>query len=324
MLNLSLNACSFHLKKLYSRGATRIYNLNAPIDTIRESDNTVRTLNVTSMFEEFFIACSAIMNDDNTQKTFSCVYTDECRGETEDFVYMYAIIHSGAYGSASEIRDTVSHKIKYKKSATEADERQFYLFVVIPKDSDQVTAQKGMLFFQNVGAFGVKTITTDLMTSHFSKQYGITLRCNTIAASLFVKKILKKDNVKKLVMIKNHLSDDAADNGSVGYGTETRMISNIRFSDTIWEKIMGKILWCSQGRHNLFEFEQKEYDLKVIVSIGGKERVVDVHNIENLSIIEAIPDEIKMADGLPNKVKLLEHFKKIANEYLSEMVLHIG
>ena len=43
-----------------------------------------------------------------------------------------------------------------------------------------------------------------------------------------------------------------------------------------------------------------------------------------LSIIEAIPDEIKMADGHPNLTMLIEHFTKVATEYLEEMVLHIG
>jgi len=69
----------------------------------------------------------------------------------------------------------------------------------------------------------------------------------------------------------------------------------------------------------------KKYDkLKVNVSIGGKERTIDLHNLENLSIVEGIPNDIRMPDGLPNKAKLLAHFKNVTNEYLSEMVLRIG
>ena len=68
-----------------------------------------------------------------------------------------------------------------------------------------------------------------------------------------------------------------------------------------------------------------EYDnLKVIVDIGGRTRKINLHNIENLSIIEAIPDKIKMADGHPNLTMLIEHFTKVATEYLDEMVLNIG
>ena len=104
-------------------------------------------------------------------------------------------------------------------------------------------------------------------------------------------------------MIKNIKSVDSADNLSQGYGSEVREIGHL----------------C------LFEFEEIEYDnLKVIVDIGGRTRTINLHNLENLSIIEAIPDEIKMADGHPNLSLLLEHFTTVATEYLKEMVLHIA
>ena len=277
------------------------------------------------MFEEFLLSCSNVINCEDIQKTFSCDYKDEYKGEPEDFYYMYAEISSGTYGSASEIRDTDTKKIVYEVSADKSTEKKFYLFIVLPKDSGQVKVQKGLFFFQNVGAHGVKTITTELMIKYFSTQYGVSLKCNTVAPSIFINTILKKENIKKLIMVRNHLSDDAADNNGIGYGTETRTISNIRPSDSLWETIKRGILWCSQGRHNLFEFERVNYDkLKLVVTIGDKERTINVHNIENLSVIEQIPDEIRMADGYPNKEKLLEHFVTVACGYLKEMALQIS
>ena len=38
-------------------------------------------------------------------------------------------------------------------------EKRFYMFVVIPKDNVKVKVDKGMRIFQNIGVFGVKTIT---------------------------------------------------------------------------------------------------------------------------------------------------------------------
>lgn len=88
---------------------------------------------------------------------------------------------------------------------------------------------------------------------------------------------------------------------------------------------MDKIRYVAGGRFNLFEFEQVEYDnLKVIVDIGGRTRKINLHNLENLSIIEAIPDEIKMADGQPDLPMLLKYFTKVTTEYLEEMVLRIS
>lgn len=197
--------------------------------------------------------------------------------------------------------------------------------IIFPKDNEKATVQKGMFIFQNVGQFGVKTITTTLMQKFFSNKFGITLKCNTIAPDLFVKKVIRKDNIKKLLMIKNIKSRDLADNIDIGYGSEIREISNLCFTEKTWSKIMDKIRYVAGGKYNLFEFEQQNYDnLKVIVEIGGRPRTINLHNLENLSIIEGIPDNIKMADGHPNLPMLLDHFQKVATEYLKEMVLHIS
>lgn len=126
-------------------------------------------------------------------------------------------------------------------------------------------------------------------------------------------------------MIKNVKSNDMADNIGVGYGSETREISNLSFNETTWAKIMNKIRFVAGGKYNLFEFEQQKYgNLKVIVDIWGRNRTINLHNLENLSIIEGIPDYIRMSDGHPNLPMLIEYFHKVATEYLKEMVLHIS
>lgn len=95
-------------------------------------------------------------------------------------------------------------------------------------------------------------------------------------------------------MVKNIKSSDNSDNVSKGYGSEIREIGNLYFTEKMWSRMMDKIRYVAGGRYNLFEFEQIEYDnLKVVVDIGGRTRKINLHNLENLSIIEAIPDEIK-------------------------------
>ena len=146
-----------------------------------------------------------------------------------------------------------------------------------------------------------------------------------ISGYLFIRKVIRKENIKKLVMIKNYKSSDLADNLGMGYGKEVREIGNLNFSENKWDRLMGAIRYVAGSKYNLFEFEQQEYDnLKLIVDIGGRNRTINLHNLENLSIIESIPAEIKMADGHPNLKLLIEHFKKVAEEYLEEMVLRIS
>lgn len=102
------------------------------------------------------------------------------------------------------------------------------------------------------------------------------------------------------------------------------LIKAIRFDETKWCKIKSKMDYFTQGRFNLFEFDGLNYDqLKLRVKINNNERTINMGNLENLSLIEAIPDEIQMPDGHPNKEKLLVHFEKVADDYLSEMVLQV-
>lgn len=265
------------------------------------------------------------MIDDEAKKmTFSCDMDAFLVLESAEYSIMRMKINSGVYGSSSEIIDGKTKKRKLKKEASDIELRPFYLYVVFPRDSSAVTVNKGMFLFQNEGIYGIKTITTEYMQKFFSENFGITLSCRTISPDLFMRKIVTMESIKKLILIKNLNSFDAADNGHFGYGKEVRTIANLTFGAASWEALQRKLFHFMGNRFNLFEFEQQEYDtLKLNVSIGGRERTIDLHNLENLSIIEGIPNEIQLADGHPDLEKLDEHMSKVAGEYLSEMVLEI-
>ncbi|HIV61929.1 MAG TPA: hypothetical protein H9746_03655 [Candidatus Butyricicoccus avistercoris] len=242
--------------------------MNTPFDTELKDNSECHFEDLSELFISFFENHRTLIKDDNKQQSFCCEYDKKNYSET-DLFRMYCVkIYSGIYGSSSEIIDGDTEKVRYKKKSSDIDTRPFYLMVILPKDNEKVIVQKGMFIFQNVGQFGVKTITTNLMQNFFSDNFGITLKCHTIAPDLFVKKVIRKDNIKKLLMIKNVKSNDMADNIGVGYGSETREISNLSFNETTWAKIMNKIRFVAGGKYNLFEFEQQKYgNLKVIVDI---------------------------------------------------------
>lgn len=324
MFNLSLTACSFCIKKAKTRHRDTFFALNSNIHGHHDNESFAFN-DALELFADFFNSYRGLRTDIVRQQTFSCEYDPSFQDEVDGFRLLYAKVNSGIYGSSSDIVDPSTKEVKFKKSATDIDTRPFYVFVIVPRDSDRVTVQKGMFIFQNVGPYGIKTITTEYMKTYFSTCYGITLHCRTIAPDLFIKKVIRKDNIKKFIMVKNIKSGDNADNINLGYGKEIREIADLRFTEKFWEEMLDRIRWVAGGRYHLFEFEKEEYDtLKVVVDIGGRTRKIDLHNLENLSIIEAIPDRIRMADGHPDIDMLIEHFKQVAAEYLSEMVLQIS
>lgn len=116
-----------------------------------------------------------------------------------------------------------------------------------------------------------------------------------------------------------------SDNKFQGYGKETRILANLSLDDFSWRGLYYKIKFFSDKKSNLFEFDEINYEeLKLDVQIGENHRIINLNNLENLSIIENIPSEIRMADGLPNKDKLIEHFISVTNDYLGEMVLELS
>jgi hypothetical protein len=321
MFNLSLTACSFLLKKSYSQN--KYYYLNDNISV--ENEDNVNIYNVTDMFIAFFDEFAHSVDNVDKKKTFHCIYEDTYHGETDDYHYLYTIIKSGSYGSSSDVVDNKTKKIVYELKPNHAPEKPFYLYVIIPKDNKKVKVQKGMFFFQNVGQFGVKTITTEYMREFFSDKFHTTLVCKTIASKLFVDRMLTKGNVSKIIMTKNHKSGDSSDNITKGYGVETRVIGNLAFSDNMWKKIKYQIDYFTKGKANLFEFDDIQYEgLKLNVNIGGRYRTINMNNIENLSLIEGIPDTIQDINGHAKEDLLLDYFKKIAEEYLKEMVLQLN
>ena len=231
MFNLSLTACSFHLRKTNSRGNTKIFNLNMPLTLQKEDGTECYFQDLSEIFVQFFKTHESLVKDDNKQQSFRCEYNEDNILENDDFRMFYTRIYSGVYGSSSDIIDGNTQKVKYKKKSSDIDTRPFYLMVVFPKDSERVVVQKGLFIFQNVGQFGVKTITTTLMQEFFSNGFHITLKCNTISPDLFVKKIIRQDNIKKLVMVKNIKSSDNSDNVRKGYGSEIREIGNLYFTE---------------------------------------------------------------------------------------------
>lgn len=318
MLNLSLTACSFYLKKVNERKNAYYLNKDIKIDLNKKTIVT----NVKEMFNEFLITYQIPRDNDEKMKTFHCEYDETFQGETEAYQYFYTIIRSGNYGSSSDVIDNATKKIVYKISPNQTPEKQFILFVAIPKDNKEVKVQKGILIFQNVGAFGIKTITTEYINDFFTEKYGIKLICKSIAPKLFIEKMITKDSLNKIIMTRNDKSADRADNLFLGYGKETRILANLSLNNNAWISLYERIKFFSNKRSNLFEFNKIDYEvLKLEVKIGEKIRTINMNNLDNLSIIQDIPSKIMMSDGLPNKDMLIEHFISVTDDYLGEMVL---
>ncbi len=313
MNNLSLTACSIWLREKMPKGKKneiKIMNLNKKI-----TGNEKEYSDFFELLNNFCIKHSErfIMND-YEQKMFK-IETEKIKiEENEKFRYTYIDINSGGYGIEANIVNTKTNKVLYTRKKEHAETIHFRVFFAVPKGEDVC---KGIIIFQNIGQYGIKTITTDYLRKYINDELNLYTTTGNICPQVFVKKLLDNDGLMKIIYTRNNVSNDKADTDSMGYGKEERIIAGFSNVKKWKEKISGYF----NGTSRIYEFEDIDYSgVKFVTSIYGRTRTININNINNLSIIEGIPDEVVNAFGDIDDKKLKNHFIEVTKEYLEHMV----
>lgn len=313
MNNLSLTACSIWLREKMPKGKKneiKIMNLNKKI-----TGNEKEYSDFFELLNNFCIKHSErfIMND-YEQKMFK-IETEKIKiEENEKFRYTYIDINSGGYGIEANIVNTKTNKVLYTRKKEHAETIHFRVFFAVPKGEDVC---KGIIIFQNIGQYGIKTITTDYLRKYINDELNLYTTTGNICPQVFVKKLLDNDGLMKIIYTRNNVSNDKADTDSMGYGKEERIIAGFSNVKKWKEKISGYF----NGTSRIYEFEDIDYSgVKFVTSIYGRTRTININNINNLSIIEGIPDEVVNAFGDIDDEKLKNHFIEVTKEYLEHMV----
>lgn len=84
---------------------------------------------------------------------------------------------------------------------------------------------------------------------------------------------------------------------------------------------MSRLKGYLAGSNRIFEFENKEYDdVKICAEVGGRPRTIGLNNIENVSVIESLPDDLKDINGDIDTSRLIEIVCKQTEEYMRKVV----
>ena len=311
MNNLSLTACSIWLreKRPSKNKGVKIIGLNQKIVTEKKEYSDFFDL-----LGDFCINYNNFIPDLDEKKMFKINSNDISIEENDSFRYTYIDIRSGGYGIEADILNTKTNEIAYKRKREDAEIIHYRVFFAVPKGNDVC---KGIILFQNIGQYGIKTITTQYLSKYISETLNLYTTTGNICPQVFLKKLIEYDGISKIIYTRNIVSDDKSDIESIGYGKEQRIIANFRNRDKWKEKIFSYF----NGSNGIYEFDNIDYTgLKMVTSIYGRERTINIHNIDRLSIIEGIPEEVKDKKGSIDDEKLKEHFIKVTGEYLENMV----
>lgn len=311
MWNLSFTACSFVLNKKYKKGERAdLWGKFVP-----GGEGEKEYEDFFAILKEYCSNHNALMDIADEKRLYRMKLIKE--GESEKTKYLLIEIESGKYGFKSSITDKDTQKIAYHQKESDAPLMKFYLSIFVPKVVKNKMIYKGFMFFQNYGQFGVKTDTVNSLKQFLSDKFNISIWVGNISPEIFVDVVLKSENIKKISFVRNNISLDSADNIQFTYGKEQRVIEKIFFTESFMSRLKGYLA----GSNRIFEFENKEYDdVKICAEVGGRPRTIGLNNIENVSVIESLPDDLKDINGDIDTSRLIEIVCKQTEEYMRKVV----
>lgn len=282
--------------------------------------------NIIDFFEDFFKAHNNIRNLYLDNKLYSIETDASWRGETDQYIYTCARINSGTYGVETDIYDVKSKAKVGSISKDQAGVLPFFVFVAVAKPGTSTTPiNKGLIMFQSMGVYGVKSVTCKLLNEFSKSKMDCTFRTCNVSASEFLKAFFDIGRLKRLRLIRNSVSDDNSDLlEGVSYAREERVLSSFR--GAIFSGLVDRLIQFGLSKSAVFEWENDiTYDcVKATMDIGeGKERTVDLHAYDNLSIIEYVPKQYQKDNGHADEHTIIQYFCMRATEYLRKMDMTI-
>lgn len=277
------------------------------------------------LLEDFFSAHGAVQDLVEDQKLYFIQAPAHWQGETEDFRYRMVEICSGAYGIESDLYDKNKQKKIGVIGADQAGVHSFLLLIAIPKDpaADKKT-QKGLLIFQSIGPYGVKTITRKVLNEYLQHTVSASFYMRNVSTSQFLYSLFENTKIKQLHLIHNRLSTDPSDAvDRAAYAQEERIFSGFLYQPLqALQSLTDKLISFGLNKEGIFEWDDgsKYNAVKVTVDLGeGKQRIVNLHQIDNLSIIETLPSQYQLPNGKVDAEKALPYLVQRAAAYLHKM-----
>lgn len=317
MVSSGLLLCSFYLKKRFQRGNDEPIPLNETFEFNDDDEKAHSYSDIFEMIRQFCTFNADGADDEKSMKLFSINPKSIKEYDESAYKAMSFIISSGSYGLESTITDRRTREIKYQCGEDDASVKDFRCLVFVPKDTDTVQVSKGILIFQTLGAYGVKTITVKQMKAFFSG-IDLTLETRSVSVRLFIEKLIEKGSLYKVTMIRNKVSPDSSDNMLVSTGREERSYIHPTFKQTWIAKFLDAV-GGNKGT-DLLEFDDNTYeDITVTFKLGHGYRTVRLTEIDRFSVVEDIPESV-YNDGRYNEKVLIDYMIETASTYKDKMV----
>ena len=312
--------CSFFMKQRFKKGNENVYKLNGEYNYIDDVGNQ-------NSYEDFFAIMQAfckkyedVADDEKEQKLFSIKKESVSVSETDTYKTMSFIIMSGSYGIEGYIKKRITYETVHVRTRDQAEIQEFVCVVYIPKDIRGVNIEKGMMVFQSIGNYGVKTITTDYIRLFLSSM-GLTFETRSVSVRAFMEKLIEQGRLYKITLIRDRVSPNDADNMLISTGREEKSYVNPKPKPEWMNRILR--IFDSMDETGVYELPDDNQfdDISIQFKIGNRMRTVRLKRLERLSIVEDIPDIIVRESDLK---KIIDYMIQTADTYTEKMVFTVS
>ena len=204
MINSGMMICSFFLKKSYSRGTDNVYMLNGGYDFTNDEGATISFDDCFKMFEMFCSNHHDNTNDDKKMKTFSVERGSVNNYDTDTYRAMAFTVISGGYGIESDLTDSNTNEVLFHRDTHIADNKKFNILLFIPKNQGETIVSKGIMIFQTIGSYGVKSFSLKKMQEFFMS-IGLSLQTRSVSVKTLIEKLIEQGNMYKITLIKEQI-----------------------------------------------------------------------------------------------------------------------
>lgn len=213
------------------------------------------------------------------------------------------IVKTGNYGYESEIYNKNIKAVSYKREKEDAELLPFYFLIALPIDKNE-----GIVLLQGFKHFGIKTIFTETLNNFCSTEkpeYKIEL--NNLIDEKLLKILLDRGVTSKIRYIKFEQPVNLED----AYATDEdheEIPAKLHAELTVYSggnRALSKVMKLMKNKlpyqksnegdslSKLIEITDFEYDIvKIEIKINGKNRTIDLSNLEKLRPIIDITDEV--------------------------------
>ncbi len=283
-----------------------------------KEDCNYKCNSVIKVIEEFYKSKELPEQIDYHKKYFGTKKDSFIIEEDENRVYISFTIICGAYGIKSDITDINTNKILFERKINNADVKDFRVMFAFEKETEGFNIYKGVILFQVIGQYGIKTLTTNKFREFLSNEFNIIPSFYTISTREAFEKLVENGSFKKIHLIKNEVNPEFSNMLGINGGKEVKTIALAGIKEK--KGFINKILDLATSKKEVYEIDDEYDDISLTIDMGGRTKTTSIKDIRSLYIVEQLPDDVMNTDGeiIISRINrlMIEH----ANDYLDSIV----